>query len=64
MTLDEAKAVGRIASTADGGCSTCVRSLTEMLAAQFPQFTWTYPGERWKDEEGWSYDGIDVDSIQ
>ncbi len=42
MTLDEAKAVAAIASTADGGCSTCVEMLMEKLQAQFPAFEWTY----------------------
>lgn len=72
MTLEEAQAIGRIASTADGGCSVCVESLAERLQKQFPQFEWTYPGAEWfdkseediefygEDYEGWKYTGIDV----
>lgn len=69
MTLDEAREVGRIASTADGGCSTCVQGLAEMLQKSFPQFTWAYPGadwilkEPWHEEMGYEgdrYVGIDV----
>lgn len=43
MTLDEARKVAEIASTADHRCGVCVRALYEKLAAAFPEFVWTYP---------------------
>lgn len=43
MTLDEARRVAEIASTADNRCGVCVRALSERLAAAFPEFVWTYP---------------------
>lgn len=42
MTLDEAKKVAAICSTADGGCGYCVNELQEELQAVFPEFNWTY----------------------
>lgn len=41
MTLEEAKAIAAIVQTADGGCPSCVGSLTDGLAEAFPQFVWT-----------------------
>jgi hypothetical protein len=37
MTADEARAVGRIACQADGGCSECARDLVRMLQKRFPE---------------------------
>lgn len=37
MTKDEARIVGRIIATADGGCSTCVGLLEKTLVAAFPE---------------------------
>jgi hypothetical protein len=45
MTLDEAKAVGMIAGTADNGCDTCVSQLVKRLNAAFPTYVWTVTDE-------------------
>ena len=42
MTLDEAKAIGAIVETADGGCCYCVRDLVGQLQRRFPEFAWRY----------------------
>ena len=42
MTLEEAKKVAAIASTADNECSVCVRDLTRQLRKAFPEFDWEY----------------------
>ena len=41
MTLEEARKVADIISTADNGCSHCVSNLQERLKIAFPEFTWT-----------------------
>lgn len=45
MTLDEAQRVGRIVATADGGCPYCACELLGHLAAEFPEFVWSYEDE-------------------
>lgn len=42
MTLDEARKVAAICSTADGGCGNCVQNLQEILQSMFPEFSWVY----------------------
>lgn len=41
MTLDEAKTIAAICSTADNGCSVCVKDLCLQLNDAFPQYRWT-----------------------
>ena len=40
MTIDEAKKIAEIVSTADGGCIECVDDLCAQLREAFPQFVW------------------------
>jgi len=42
MTLEEAKKVAAIASTADNGCPTCVSALAAKLMKAFPKFNWEH----------------------
>ena len=42
MTLEEARKVAAIIVTADGGCGTCVESLTELMDEAFPEYTWEF----------------------
>jgi hypothetical protein len=42
MTLEEAKKVAAICSTADDGCPYCVKDLCNQLALAFPQFEWAF----------------------
>lgn len=44
MTIDEARKIATIASTADGGCCYCVDDLRQQLQAVFPEFRWEYWG--------------------
>ena len=45
MTLEEAKKVAEIASTADDGCFICVRELKRELEEAFPEFVWGFVDE-------------------
>lgn len=49
MTLEEAKKVAAVCQTADGNCISCVDSLTVILNATFPQFSWStdWVGQDW-----------------
>lgn len=49
MTLEEAQGVAAIVAEADGGCSSCVGELVELLNAAFPAFLWAM---RNKNDEG------------
>lgn len=49
MTLEEARSIAAIASTADNGCFVCAVRLMVQLQAAFPAFVWTY--ERNPDPE-------------
>ena len=40
MTLDEAKKVALIISTADSGCPGCVDDLTKQMQEAFPEYQW------------------------
>ncbi len=53
MDLHEAKKLGEIALTVDGGCSCCVRDAVERLNAAFPDFVWDYDPDYcdWDDED-------------
>lgn len=51
MTLEEAQKVADTCSTADGGCSNCVRSLANYLQEDFPEFQWTMVGSKIKVKE-------------
>jgi hypothetical protein len=43
MTIDEARIIAAICSTADGGeCSSCTEGIRVQLQAAFPRFVWTY----------------------
>lgn len=46
MTIEEAKKVAAICSTADSGCPFCVHELMEKLAVKFPEFEWQMNDER------------------
>lgn len=58
MTNDEAKKVAEIVAMADGGCSTCARSLMRHVVKAFPDVDWataakdieSYPGNAMRDE--------------
>ncbi len=56
MTLNEARKVARIASTADGGCSACVGELFELLGEAFPEFVWETKRGEWKQGAEWDDD--------
>lgn len=60
MTLDEARKVAEVASTADNRCGVCVRALCGELAAAFPEFAWTFPVRTTitEDDDGepWTYE--------
>lgn len=49
MTLQEARKVAEIASTADARCQKCVENLRKQLEEAFPEFVWTK--EEYKDIE-------------
>ena len=38
MKLEEARVVGKIVGTADGGCADCVENLLVALERAFPEF--------------------------
>jgi len=40
MNYEEAKLIAKIAADVDGGCSVCVRSVTELLMRDFPEIEW------------------------
>lgn len=42
VNLVEAKKLARVASTADGGCSSCVNGIIGELNKEFPAFEWSY----------------------
>ncbi len=42
MTLDDAKLVAAVASTADNDCPHCVGDLADKLEAAFPAFNWRF----------------------
>lgn len=44
MTEDEANLIARIIATADNGCSSCVKKLTEALNRAFPGLRWIHNG--------------------
>lgn len=48
MTIEEMQKVVEIVGTADGGCTTCVENLVELLEAAFPAF------EMYLGDYGWS----------
>jgi hypothetical protein len=53
MTIDEAKRVAVIISSADGGCPVCVRHLAVGCHQAWPQFDWpamVFPDEFDADE--------------
>lgn len=42
MTLNEAKKIAAICSTADDGCPYCIEALRKQLASEFPEFLWSF----------------------
>lgn len=51
LTLEEAKKIGRIVSSADGGCPVCIQYLLETLNRDFPQFSWLYDNDYTLDSD-------------
>lgn len=51
MTLDEANKLARVAASADGGCSVCVKAICEELSNAGLGYVWTAHNEKkWPDE--------------
>lgn len=53
MTLYEAKIIGRIVSSADSGCPSCIRSLLDQLNEAFPEFTWNFDDDTYETTVTW-----------
>ena len=70
MTKDEAQIIAKIAATADGGCSVCVRGIAGYLMHFFPEHDWksflveiaVRKKEYWdKEVPNWTAAGDDAD---
>jgi hypothetical protein len=56
VTREEAQQIAAIASTVDGGCSCCIKSVVAQLNHAFPEWEWFYPDD-WDAQEK---DGVTV----
>jgi hypothetical protein len=60
LTPEDAKKIGDIAGTTDGGCSTCVANIVERLNKAFPEYRWAMTGREQPPEiPDWSDDPED-----
>lgn len=61
MTPEDARKLATIVSTADHGCSVCIRDLCERLNDNFPGFRWEMTDKTWSELDGFcDYPVVDV----